>query len=59
MAKKLGYLLLAIDLAGVYIGNSLIPEQTITEYLKDYEKYRDELLQIDYLRGLSPTERTV
>jgi tetratricopeptide (TPR) repeat protein len=59
VAKKLGYLPLAIDLAGAYIGNSLTPEQSLTQYLEDYEKHRDELLQMDHLRGLTPTERTV
>ncbi|KAJ5454948.1 hypothetical protein N7530_012717 [Penicillium desertorum] len=60
VATKLGYLPLAIDLAGAYIGNnSLAPEQSLTQYLKDYEKHRDELLQMNHLRGLSPTERTV
>ncbi|KAJ5503479.1 hypothetical protein N7463_006353 [Penicillium fimorum] len=59
VAKKLGYLPLAIDLAGAYIGNSPTPEQSLTQYLADYEKHRDELLQMNHLRGLSPTERTV
>lgn len=59
VANKLGYLPLALDLAGAYIGNNVAPEQSVTQYLEDYEKHRDELLQMDYLRGLSPTERTV
>ncbi|CAG8063314.1 unnamed protein product [Penicillium nalgiovense] len=59
VANKLGYLPLALDLAGAYIGNSIAPEKTVTQYLEDYEKHRDELLQMDHLRGLSPTERTV
>jgi hypothetical protein len=59
VAKKLGYLPLAIDLAGAYIGNSLTPERSLTQYLEDYERHRDDLLQMDHLRGLSPTERTV
>lgn len=59
VANQLGYLPLALDLAGAYIGNTIAPEQSVTQYLEDYEKHRDELLQIDHLRGLSPTERTV
>ncbi|KAJ5123879.1 uncharacterized protein N7515_007704 [Penicillium bovifimosum] len=59
VAKKLGYLPLAIDLAGAYIGNSVAPELSLARYLEDYEKHRDELLQMDHLRGLSSAERTV
>lgn len=29
------------------------------QYLEDYDRHRDELLQMDDLRGLSPTEKTV
>ncbi|KAJ5144053.1 uncharacterized protein N7515_002840 [Penicillium bovifimosum] len=59
VAKKLGYLPLAIDLAGAYIGNTVAPELSLTQYLEDYEKHRDELLQMDHLRGLTSAERTV
>ncbi|KAJ5960017.1 uncharacterized protein N7479_007167 [Penicillium vulpinum] len=59
VANKLGYLPLALDLAGAYIGNSIAPEQSVRQYLEDYVKHRDELLQMNHLRGLSPTERTV
>lgn len=59
VANKLGYLPLALDLAGAYIGNSIAPEQSVRQYLEDYMKHRDELLQMNHLRGLSPTERTV
>ncbi|CAG8067062.1 unnamed protein product [Penicillium nalgiovense] len=59
VANKLEYLPLALDLAGAYIGNSIAPEQSVRQYLEDYEKHRDQLLQMDHLRGLSPTERTV
>ncbi|RHZ68735.1 hypothetical protein CDV55_107208 [Aspergillus turcosus] len=33
--------------------------QLILQYLEDYDRHRDELLQMDDLRGLSPTEKTV
>ncbi|KAJ6139454.1 hypothetical protein N7471_005940 [Penicillium samsonianum] len=40
VANKLGYLPLAIDLAGAYIGNNLAPEHVPTHYLEDYGKHR-------------------
>jgi tetratricopeptide (TPR) repeat protein len=59
VAEKLGYLPLAIDLAGAYIGNDPVPEQALTQYLADYDTHRDELLQMDNFRGLLQTEKTV
>ncbi|KAK3937341.1 putative kinesin light chain [Diplogelasinospora grovesii] len=59
VAQQLGYLALAIDLAGAYIGNDAVPEQALTQYLKDFKRHRDELLQMDVFRGLRPTEKTV
>ncbi|KAF2271228.1 uncharacterized protein EI97DRAFT_408568, partial [Westerdykella ornata] len=45
IAGKLGYLALAVDLAGAYIGNDTDHKQALRRYLADYEKHRDELLQ--------------
>ncbi|KAK3357792.1 hypothetical protein B0T25DRAFT_499359 [Lasiosphaeria hispida] len=59
VANKLGYLALAIDLAGAYIGNDSPSEQALLKYLADYDRHRDELLQMDDFRGLRPTEKTV
>ncbi|KAI0399616.1 hypothetical protein F4802DRAFT_29064 [Xylaria palmicola] len=59
VAQKLGYLALAIELAGAYIGNDPTPEQALSQYLADYDGHRDELLKMDRFRGLLPTERTV
>ncbi|KAG9235722.1 P-loop containing nucleoside triphosphate hydrolase protein, partial [Amylocarpus encephaloides] len=59
VAEKLGYLALAIDLAGAYIGNEADPEGALTQYLKDFTKHRDDLLKRNQLRGLLPTEKTV
>ncbi|RLM00009.1 hypothetical protein CFD26_106277 [Aspergillus turcosus] len=35
------------------------PDSGLMQYLGDYDRLRDELLQMDDLRGLSPTEKTV
>ena len=59
VAHRLGYLALAIDLAGAYIGNDPAPEQALGEYLSDYEKHRDKLLQSTYFQGLRATEKAV
>ncbi|KJZ69751.1 hypothetical protein HIM_10862 [Hirsutella minnesotensis 3608] len=64
VVQELGNLALAIDLAGAYIGNERSrndrsPEQALMLYLEDYKVHRDELLQMDMLRGLRPTEKTV
>lgn len=59
VAQKLGYLALAIDLAGAYIGNDSAPELALLQYVADYDRHRDELLQMDGLRGLLPTQKTV
>ncbi|CVL09268.1 uncharacterized protein FMAN_14274 [Fusarium mangiferae] len=58
VAMKLDYLSLAIDLAGAYIGNSPDPEQALNRYLTDYDMRRDELLRMNDLKGLLPTEKT-
>lgn len=59
VAEKLGYLALALDLAGAYLGNDPIPEQALVQFLIDYDMHRDEMLQMDGFRGLLPTEKTV
>jgi hypothetical protein len=59
VAEKLGYLALAIDLAGAYIGNEADPEDALTQYLDDFTRHGDALLQIDRFQELRPTQKTV
>ncbi|CAG8293183.1 unnamed protein product, partial [Penicillium salamii] len=68
VAQKLGYLALAVDLAGAYISNYDVapgqaPEQAaeraLMQYLKDFKKHGDELLQKDEFQGLSKERKTV
>ncbi|KAJ0100736.1 hypothetical protein J7T55_000106 [Diaporthe amygdali] len=59
VADKLGYLALAVELAGAYIGNDATPTQALLQYIEDYDRHRDELLRMDNFRGLLPTQKTV
>ncbi|KAH8202390.1 hypothetical protein TruAng_003463 [Truncatella angustata] len=59
LVRILGYLPLAIDLAGAYISNDPYPRQAVVQYLSDFTMHRNELLQMNSLRGLLPTEKTV
>lgn len=52
VANKLGYLPLAIDLAGAYIGNNLAPEHVPTQYLEDYGKHRVSSCRWTIFEGL-------
>jgi tetratricopeptide (TPR) repeat protein len=59
IVERLGYLALAIDFAGAYIGNDSSQEAALKRYLADYGRHQDELLQSDYFRGLSTSDKTV
>ncbi|KAJ6023757.1 hypothetical protein N7540_004554 [Penicillium herquei] len=59
VTRRLGYLPLAVDLAGAYLGNEPEPCEALSQYFDDFEKYHDALLKMNELRGLSPTEKTV
>ncbi|KAK4164656.1 putative kinesin light chain, partial [Cladorrhinum sp. PSN259] len=59
IAQRLGYLALAIDLAGAHISNDSAPKRALSQYLADYDRHRDELLQMDGFKGLLPTQKTV
>ncbi|RYP65838.1 hypothetical protein DL770_008915 [Monosporascus sp. CRB-9-2] len=60
VVDELGYLPLAIDLAGAYIGDdSAPPEIALRQYLEDYTTHRDELLKKDEFQGLMGTKKTV
>lgn len=67
IARKLGYLALAVDLAGAYIeyeialGTALETalETALAQYLEDFSRHKDDLLQQDQFRGLPETDKTV
>ena len=64
IVDRLGYLALAIDLAGAYIHedfshDSSNQEAALKRYLANYGKHQDALLQSDYFKGLSPYDKTV
>ena len=59
IVDRLGNLALAVDLVGAYIGNEADQETALAQYLEDYGKHQDDLLQRDYFRGLSETDKTV
>jgi len=64
VAERLGYLALAIDLAGAYIGSDSgsehsAPERALSMYLADYDRHRDELLRMVGFQDLLATQKTV
>ena len=56
---RLGYLALAVDLAGAFIGNDPNQEAALNQYLTDYGKHQDALLRSEYFRGLPSYDKTV
>ncbi|KAI0116870.1 hypothetical protein F4814DRAFT_447872 [Daldinia grandis] len=60
VSQKLGYLALAIDLAGAYIRYTKTePGHALMQYLADYDRHSDRLLKWKGFQGLMPTEKTV
>ncbi|KAK4170640.1 hypothetical protein QBC36DRAFT_150906, partial [Triangularia setosa] len=59
VVKKLEFLALAVDIAGAYIGSDSPSDKALQGYLANYERHRDELLQMDFFRGLLASEKTV
>ncbi|KAK0639860.1 hypothetical protein B0T16DRAFT_463496 [Cercophora newfieldiana] len=64
VAERLGYLALALDLAGAYIGSDSgsehsAPERALSMYLADYDRHRDELLRMVGFQDLLATQKTV
>ncbi|KAF1922859.1 uncharacterized protein M421DRAFT_338260 [Didymella exigua CBS 183.55] len=60
IAEKLGYLPLAVDLAGAYIGRSKKdPIRALRQYLVDYDKQHDYLLKDTRFCDSSASEKTV
>jgi Tetratricopeptide repeat/NB-ARC domain len=59
IVERLGYLALAIDLAGARIDENPDQEEALKRYLDDYDKHQDELLQRADFRGLSMSKKTV
>ncbi|KAE8149842.1 hypothetical protein BDV25DRAFT_130058 [Aspergillus avenaceus] len=59
VAERLEFLPLAVDLAGAYMGNDKTdPKFGLIQYLDDYGKYQNELLQSDQYNGLSGYDKT-
>jgi tetratricopeptide (TPR) repeat protein len=60
IAQQLGYLALAVGLAGAYIANSDEEKpDALRQYLKDFSGHRDELLKHQHYQGLSDHDKTV
>jgi tetratricopeptide (TPR) repeat protein len=60
IAERLGYLALAVDLAGAYISNDDTDKiESLRQYLADYTRHQDDLLQSEYYCGLSADSKTV
>ena len=59
VAKKLGHLPLAVDLAGAYMASFTDRQKALRDYLGDYNRHRDDLLRSEHYRGLSSNEKTV
>ncbi|KAK2591961.1 hypothetical protein QQS21_010333 [Conoideocrella luteorostrata] len=59
VAGRLGHLALAVSLAGAYISNEPNQETALIQYIEDFDKHQDDMLQDDRFRGLLPTEKTV
>jgi hypothetical protein len=59
IAKELGHLPLAVDLAGAHIGNDVDPIMSLGQYLADYEKQQDFLLESKSFCDSSASDKTV
>ncbi|KAF2015045.1 TPR-like protein [Aaosphaeria arxii CBS 175.79] len=63
VAMELGYLALAIDLAGAYITEDIADgkdaESALQYYLKYHKRHRDDLLKNEEFRGLLQSKKTV
>ena len=63
IARMLGYLVLAVDLAGAYIRMETrfgtAPETALMQYKEDFGRHQDNLLQQDGFCVLSETDKTV
>lgn len=59
VAERLGYLPLAIDLARAFISNDTDTMSAIQQFLTDYDRHQDDLLQSEHYHGLSATDKTV
>lgn len=56
---RLGYLALAIDLTGAYLGQDVAQKATLEQYLINYDRHQDSLLRSEYFQGLSFYNKTV
>lgn len=59
LAKKLGNLALAVDLAGAYISNEDDKVTALEEYVNGFDQQKDYLLELSQFKGLLPTDMTV
>ena len=60
IAEQLGYLPLAVDLAGAYMAHDdPDPRAAVQHYLKYYSNHQEDLLRSKHHHGLSPNEKTV
>jgi hypothetical protein len=57
IVQRVGCLALAVDLAGAYISNEPDQEAALMQYIGDYDRHQDELLQDDSVCGLLPTKK--
>ncbi|EPE08501.1 eukaryotic translation initiation factor 3 [Ophiostoma piceae UAMH 11346] len=58
LTEKLGYLALAVNLAGCRIANEEDKEEGLSQYILDFESHRDDVLEDNALRGLTSYEKT-
>jgi hypothetical protein len=60
IAERLGYLAIAVGLAGAYIANSDEEKpHALRQYLKDFSAHQDDLLKHQHYQGLSDHDKTV
>jgi tetratricopeptide (TPR) repeat protein len=60
LINRLGFLAIALDLAGAFIGSRNGPrEQKPRQYIRTFDEYQDEILQNEDSKGLSFTDKTV
>ncbi|KAL8690234.1 MAG: hypothetical protein Q9218_004272 [Villophora microphyllina] len=59
LTETLGYLPLAVDMAGAYISNEPDIEFALQDYAKNFDRHQDHLLQSQEFLGLQATDKTV
>jgi tetratricopeptide (TPR) repeat protein len=59
IVKRLGWLALAVDLAGAYIGEQPDRHAALQQYPADYDRHKDDLLQQESFCKLSAYEKSL